>query len=144
MSNRRNLLVAFLVGCLLAWLTTYAMGVLAAIPVSGSLLHLIKGYPRLAFLLHTTLLVHVPAISLVALVGWVLFRALSRASLALVIIGSVPWLAYTAALSLDYYLTADWRPLVKVGYFFSWYAWPGLLAVPLGLYVAYRGSAYRR
>lgn len=143
MKERLSLLVALLVGCLLAWLTSYAMGVLAAIPAPHSLLELIKDYPRLAFFLHTTLLVHIPAILLVALVGAAMFRALRRTSLVLVIVGSAPWLAYNAALSLDYYLTADWQPLVRLGYILSSYSWPGLLAVPLGLYVAYRALTHR-
>ncbi|MCU6432547.1 hypothetical protein LPB67_01980 [Undibacterium sp. Jales W-56] len=143
-NNRRSIVIAFLVGIPLAWLSIVLMGILAAIPISGLLLELLRGHPAFAFLVHTTLLIHIPAILLAVAIGWVLFRELRHASLPLVLACSTPWLAYRVIDELNYYFTADLSSSVKLGFMFAWYAWPGLLAVPIGLWCAAKFAAHQQ
>ena len=119
MKHQRHLAVAFLVGVVLAGLAIYLMGILAAIAIPRSLLEVLKGHPVLAMFVHTTLLIHIPAASLAVFSGWLLFRWLKQSSLLLVVVCAFPWLLFCVVESLNYYLTAEFSPLAKLGYLFA-------------------------
>ena len=136
MTKLLGVCTALLVGILLAWLTMNLMGVMAAITIPHSFFVAMKGHPVATNVLHTTMLVQLPTVLLAILVGWLLFRALGQASLPLVLACSAPWLAYVAIDSVTYYLESDFPPATKLGLFFGWSTWLGILGVPLGLWLA--------
>ena len=136
MSNLRNLVVALLVGVALAWLTVFAAGWLAAIQLPRSFFAVVKDHPDIAFLVHTTLLVQVSMALLALLVGWLLFRLLRNASLPLVLACAAPWLAFCTWESVQYFIEAKLPAEVKLRLLLDWRALPGLLSVPVGLWLA--------
>jgi hypothetical protein len=136
MTRLRASLVAFTVGAVLVVAVTALMGWLAAIPVPSSLLQPFKGHGAVAFLVHTTLLVQVPATVLSFAVGLGMFRVLGNSSMRLVLACSLPWLAYMAVMSGQYFASVELPALVKLGYLFSWQSLLGLFTVPVGVWLA--------
>jgi hypothetical protein len=133
--RRLAVLVALAVGVFLAWLAVCAMGALAAIPTPHALRLGASDHPFLALLVSMTLLVHVPVAILAFVVGWFLFRALRQASLLLVLVCAAPWLIYDLW-SLVGHFTTQLPTINEFKVVFAWYVWPGVLAVPVGLWLA--------
>ena len=138
-----DIAVALLVGILLAWLTMYLMGVMAAITIPHSFFVALKGHPIAVSLLHTTLLVQLPSVLLASLIGWLLFRALGQGNLSLVLACSAPWLVNVAMDSITYYTASESPFFAALGMYFGWNAWLGVLGVPLGLWLALKVSQRR-
>ena len=136
MSTPRNLVVTLLAGFVLAWLTVFAAGWFSAIQLPHSFFAAAKGYPNIAFFVHTTLLVQVSMALLASLVGWLLFRLLHHASFPLVLVCAAPWLALCSWESVRYFVEAELPVETKLRVLLDWRALPGLLSVPVGLWLA--------
>ena len=136
MSIPRNLVVALLAGFALAWLTVFVAGWLAAIQLPHSFFAAVKGHPDIGYLVHTTLLVQVSMALLALLAGWLLFRLLNQASLPLVLACAAPWFAFCTWESVRYFAEAELPAEVKLRLLLDWRALPGLLSVPVGLWLA--------
>jgi hypothetical protein len=54
----------------------------------------------------------------------------------LVLACSLPWLAYMAVMSGQYFASVELPALVKLGYLFSWQSVLGLFTVPVGVWLA--------
>jgi hypothetical protein len=135
MTRLRASLIAFTVGAMLVVGVTVLMGWLAAIPVPSSVLQPFKGHGAVAFLVHTTLLVQVPAAVLSFAVGLGMFRVVGS-SMRLVFACSLPWLAYVGTMSVQYFASAELPALVKLSYLFGWQSLLGFLTVPVGVWLA--------
>ena len=134
--------IACLAGFGIASAAVWLMGWLAAVPVPRGFFDALRGHPDLAFLLHTTLLVQVPAALLAFVVGVALFRVLGRASGTLLLVAVAPWLL-EMALSLLTFLAGDSAPSVSLGQLLGWRSLPGTLSVPAGLWLAARVATPR-
>jgi hypothetical protein len=130
MDRRLTYPIALVAGVVLAFLAATAMGFLAAIPTPAALRLDATAQPALAFLVSMTLLVHLPAAILAFAAGWLLFRALGQSSWILVLICAAPWLA------ANFFLTTQFPPMDRLHTLLHWYLWPGILAVPVGLWLA--------
>lgn len=130
MDRRLTYFVALLAGVVLAFLATLAMGVLAAIPTPSALRLDVTAHPILALLVSMTLLVHAPAAILAFVAGWLLFRALGQSSWLLVLICAAPWVA------MNGFLTTEFPSTDSLTVFSHWFVWPGILAVPVGIWLA--------
>jgi hypothetical protein len=130
MDRRLTYSIVLLAGIVLAFLAAIAMGLLAAIPTPPALRLDATAHPVLAFLVSMTLLVDVPAAILAFVAGWLLFRALGRSSLLLVLICAAPWLAANVL------FTTQFPPTDRLHTLLHWYLWPGILAIPVGLWLA--------
>jgi hypothetical protein len=130
MDKRLSYPIALLAGVVLAFLAAFAMGMLAAIPTPAALRLDATAHPVLAFLVSLTLLVHVPAAILAFVGGWLLFRLLGQPSLLLVLVCAAPWLA------MNGFLTTEFPSTDSLTVFSHWFVWPGILAVPVGLWLA--------
>jgi hypothetical protein len=137
MTRLRSYVLVLVVGAALAWFVTLLMGWLAAIAIPRAFFVALKGHDILTFVLHTTLLVQFPVAVVSFIVGLLLFRSLHAPSLILVAICASPWLAFNAIWYANYYATADFAPLVKLGFLFNWQSLPGLLGLPLALWLAW-------
>ena len=131
MDRRLTYPIALLAGVLLSFLAIFVMGLLAAIPTPTALRLDATLHPVLAYLVSMTLLVHAPAAALAFVAGWLLFRLLGRSSLLLVLVCAAPWLAING-----YLTTIATPPADRLHAFVDWYAWPGILAIPVGLWLA--------
>lgn len=138
-----SVLVTLLVGVLLAGLVYKVSGRLYALKMPARFFSLFGGHAELAHFVRITLLVHTAA-ALVALgVGWGLFRVLRRHSMLLVAIASAPWLVYRAWNASLYFSESVLPLLQKIGWILNWHTSPGLLGLPIGLWLAARLAAAR-
>ena len=137
MKNTTRIAVSLAVGIVLAGLAAWLMGSLAAIAIPRPFFVAMKEHPVAASLLHTTLLVQLPAVLLAWVLGCVLFRALGRATFPLVLAASAPWLVHVVMGGIAYAAESDLPPAETLGFYFG-ASWLGILGVPIGLWLAAR------
>lgn len=138
-----SVLAALLVGVLLAGLIYKVSGRLYALRMPSQFFALLSGHAEFAHFIRITLLVHGAAALLALAVGWGLFRLLRRHSFLLVAAASVPWLVYRAWNASLYFSESALPVLQKLGWILNWHTSPGLLGLPVGLWLAARLAAAR-
>ena len=137
--NRPSLqqsLLAFSAGCLLLWLALVVAGILAASAAPSPLQPLLQGQGWIGFLLHSTLLVHIPVALFSGLFALVAFRLLRARGLLVVLALSAPWLIYCFLAAFSWYRGTQFSPLQILGLELAWHKWIVRLSVPLGVWAA--------
>jgi hypothetical protein len=134
LAHRSSLLISGLVGIVLAVLVVMATGWLAALPTPSAVVRAFNHQSLPLFIFTSLVFIDVPVMALSFAVGLVLFRALRRATPALVLICAAPWIIYCG-----YDIVHAFSEIAKStrsGLLFSLFTWSSLFTVPVGLFLA--------
>jgi len=134
MGHRSSLLISGLVGILLAVLVTVVTGWLTALPAPSAVLSGFNHQSVPLFIFTSVVFINIPVMALSLTVGLVLFRALRRATPAIVLICATPWVLYCGYDIIHAYF--DMARSTRLGLLFSLFTWSSLFTVPVGLFLA--------
>jgi hypothetical protein len=134
MGRRSSVLVAGLFGIVLAILVTMATGWLAALPIPGAVFRNFDHHSILTFVLTSVVFINLPVMVLSFAIGLVLFSILRRATAALALVCSAPWVLYCGYDMIHAFIGIAIS--TKLGLLFPLFTWSSLFVVPAGLLVA--------
>ena len=134
MHHRSSLLISGLVGIVLAILVAAMAGWLAALPTPSAVLRGFNHQSVLIFIFTSVVFIDIPVMVLSFAVCLVLFRALRRATPALVLTCAAPWVLYCGYDMIHAF--SDMARSTTLGLLFSLFTWSSLFTVPVGLFVA--------
>jgi hypothetical protein len=132
--HRSSLIISGLVGIVLAILVVVVTGWLAALPTPSAVIRGFNHQSVLLFIFTSVVFIDIPVMVLSIAVGLVLFRALRRATPALVLTCAAPWVLYCGYDMIHAF--SDIARSTTSGLLFSLLTWSSLFTVPAGLFVA--------
>lgn len=137
-----KLLLAFIAGLVLLWLTLSAIGFIATLPKQSMLEPLRQSQSMIGLTMYSVLVFHLPVALLSGLFSLAIFRLLRARDLWTAVALSTPWVIYCFVAAMNFWnLASNFPPFYTLLLLLRWEKWPARLSVLLGVWAARKASS---